>query len=437
MTGTGPKLVLPNRFANELSNHPDLPFTKAVVKDFFVHYPGFQPLKLGLHDDALIQETVRVKLTQSLALITEDLVDETAAAQHDLYGENYDDWTTVSVLGSVTDIVARVVSRVLLGRNLCRNPHWLKISKSYTADAFRAATQLRRIPALVRPFVFWFLPSCKVLRNSVRDAHQLIDPEVERRKRAVNEALRVDKKPPKVADAIGWMHEISVARGYDVDYVASQLMLSLAATHTTASALALALFDACDRPGVIQALRKEIIEVVGQYGWSRDKAVILKLMDSFLKETQRVQPMNATNMNRWVERDIKLSNGIVLPKDSRIMVMGEYMDPKLYPEPEKFDAARFLRMRKEQPGSENVWQYVSGSPNHMLFGLGQHACPGRFFAANVIKIAMCHMLLKYDWRLVPGEGRPPPMNSEVNSSLSYTARLQCRRRREEIHLDHI
>ncbi|KAB5557999.1 cytochrome P450 [Coniochaeta sp. 2T2.1] len=439
ITGTGPKLVVPNHFAHELANHPDLPFTKSVVKDFFVMYPGFEPLKLGLHDDALIQETVRVKLTQSLALITQDLVSEVSDVLHDLFGEDRDEWKTVVVLGSVTDIVARVVSRVLLGRSLCRNPDWLRISKTYTIDAFKAAVQLRRIPDLLRPFVFWFMPACKVLRTSVREAHNLIDPEVKRRKQAVDDSIRSGKKPPKVADAIGWMHEISVSRGYEVDYVAAQLMLSLAGTHTTASALALALFDAVDNPGVIDALRKEIIEVVGQYGWNRDKAVMynLKLMDSFLKETQRIQPINSTNMNRFVERNIKLSDGTVLPKNARIMVVGEYRDPNIYQEPDKFDAARFLQLRKEQPASENTWQYVSGSPNHLLFGLGQHICPGRFFAANVIKISLCHMLLKYDWRLVPGTTRPPPMNSEVNSSLSYAARLQCKRRKEEIDLDHV
>lgn len=142
-------------------------------------------------------------------------------------------------------------------------------------------------------------------------------------------------------------------------------------------------------------------------------------------------------MNRFVERDITLSDGTVLPKDSRIMIMGEYRDPDIYPDPDAFHAKRFLRLRQEQPGSENTWQYVSGSPNHLLFGLGRHICPGRFFAANVIKISLCHMLLKYDWRLVPGTTRPPPMNSEVNSSLSYAAQLQCRRRKEEIELDRI
>lgn len=120
------------------------------------------------------------------------------------------------------------------------------------------------------------------------------------------------------------------------------------------------------------------------------------------------------------------------------MVSGNYRDPKVYPEPDKFDAARFLKMRQQQPRRESNWQLVSTSSDHMLFGHGLHACPGRFFATNLIKIALCHLLLKYDWRFEPGEsGPPPPTVSEVGSSVNYAARLQFRRRREEVVLDNL
>ncbi|KAK6216114.1 hypothetical protein LQW54_003890 [Pestalotiopsis sp. IQ-011] len=88
MSGTGPKIVLPNRFADELRNNPHLNFNKAFSKDFFTNYPGFELLAQGMKDDTLIQETVRVKLTQSLGLVTNDLVDETTASLHDIYGES-------------------------------------------------------------------------------------------------------------------------------------------------------------------------------------------------------------------------------------------------------------------------------------------------------------------------------------------------------------
>lgn len=139
-------------------------------------------------------------------------------------------------------------------------------------------------------------------------------------------------------------------------------------------------------------------------------------------------------MNRYVENEITLSDGTVIPKASRINVMTRFMDPKVYENPETFDAARFMRLRS-LPGNENSWQFVTTSSEHMLFGHGQHACPGRFFASNEVKIAMCHLLLKYDWRFVPGSGRPEPQGFETSIGVDPKGEVQYRRRNEEINLD--
>jgi len=45
-------------------------------------------------------------------------------------------------------------------------------------------------------------------------------------------------------------------------------------------------------------------------------------------------------------------------------------------------------------------QFVSVSPNSLGFGYGRHACPGRFFAANEIKLLLIHAMLTYDMGLV-------------------------------------
>ncbi|KAK6216113.1 Metallothionein expression activator [Pestalotiopsis sp. IQ-011] len=129
-------------------------------------------------------------------------------------------------------------------------------------------------------------------------------------------------------------------------------------------------------------------------------------------------------------QEVTLSDGTVLPRGSRINLHG----PAIYSAPETFDAARFVRLR-EEAGSENAWQFVTTNPEHMLFGHGQHACPGRFFAANEVKIALAHMLLKYDWRFVPGETRPAKMSFESSIGVSTSGKIQFRRRKEEINLD--
>lgn len=433
MTGTGPKIVLPNRFADEIKNNPQMFLNLAFKKEFFIDYPGFDGHRVGLESDWLIQTTVRTKLTQSLNLITGDLVDETIDSLRDVYG-TVDGWETRKLRDDLMDVVARLSSRVFLGLPLCRDRRWLEITKSYTIDSFTISFIMRAAPWFMRPLAYWLNPMSARLRKAVRDARKMIEPEVQRRKAAVDKAKAAGEKPPKMADTIGWMYD--VANGADLDYVGGQLSLSMAAIHTTTETTCSAIIDLCNHPEVVPQLREEVIRVISEGGWAKTSLYKLKLMDSFLKEGQRVRPMGATSMNRLVTERTTLSDGTVLPKNARLMVATNFMDPELYPEPEKFDAARFLKMRSRE-GEEHNWQLVATTPAHMFFGHGQHACPGRFFAANEVKILMCHLLLKYDFRWVEGE---KPVEMQMFESVASThpdTKVQMRKRVPEIDLDTI
>ncbi|KAL2286223.1 hypothetical protein FJTKL_07028 [Diaporthe vaccinii] len=57
----------------------------------------------------------------------------------------------------------------------------------------------------------------------------------------------------------------------------------------------------------------------------------------------------------------------------------------------------------------------------MGFGHGAHACPGRFFAANEVKIALAHLLMKYDWRLPEGHD---PQDINVGSGVVVNPELR-------------
>lgn len=139
-------------------------------------------------------------------------------------------------------------------------------------------------------------------------------------------------------------------------------------------------------------------------------------------------------MNRYMEQKVTLSDGTVLPKGSRLMVAANFMDPEVYREPEKFDAERFVKKRQES-GQENAWQLATTSSEYTLFGHGQHACPGRFFAINELKILLCHLLLKYEWRFNPEKGRSAPRFVANTKAVAGDTEVQCRSRIPEIDLD--
>lgn len=86
-------------------------------------------------------------------------------------------------------------------------------------------------------------------------------------------------------------------------------------------------------------------------------------------------------------------------------------DPSFYPDPERFDGLRFYKLRQEAEKDGSVaakvrHQFVATSKTQVQFGLGRHACPGRWFAGHVIKMVVASVLLDYDLKFRDGEGRP-------------------------------
>ena len=116
------------------------------------------------------------------------------------------------------------------------------------------------------------------------------------------------------------------------------------------------------------------------------------------------------------------------------MLPSPYEDPAIYSNPQTIDPYRFLREREKAPEQINTWQHVTVTSQHMAFGYGQHACPGRFFASNEIKIAMAHLLLKYDWKDA-GDDVEPLWEFESSTMSKSKCRVQLRRRKEEISVD--
>lgn len=140
-------------------------------------------------------------------------------------------------------------------------------------------------------------------------------------------------------------------------------------------------------------------------------------------------------MARVARADVILHDGQKIPKGDKILVSCDRMwDESIYPDPLTFDPYRFAKMRKmANPKEEAAAQLVSPSPEHLGFGFGQHACPGRFFVANEIKISLCHILLKYDIRLADG-CVPKVQTFGMRMAADPTAKISIRRRKEEISL---
>ncbi|GFF65597.1 aldehyde reductase 1 [Aspergillus lentulus] len=357
------------QYSNEIRAHPVLSFGRAITLEFHSDIHGFEPFNQLAGSDEIFQDAIRMKLAQNLGSVTKPLSDETSIVL-EKHWSNDANWHEVALKPTNLKMVAQLLSKVFLGDKICRNPDWLRITVDYTVNTFLAAEDLRLWPRLIRPNMANFLPSCRKIRRELKEATKIITP----------------------------------------------VLLGL-----------------CAHAEVIQPLREKIVTVIQEEGWKKPALYKLKLMDSVLKESQRMKPVNITSMRRLALKDIKLSDGTLIPKGSSLLVSSHKMwDPDVYPNPETFDPYRFMRLR-ETPGHETSAQLVSPSPEHLGFGYGKHACPGRFYAANEVKIALCHILLKYDFKLPDGY-TPTVRTRGISVSADPSAKLVIRRRQDEIAL---
>jgi cytochrome P450 len=97
--------------------------------------------------------------------------------------------------------------------------------------------------------------------------------------------------------------------------------------------------------------------------------------------------------------------------------------------PEVFDGFRFEKLRKI-PGNENKYSYVTTSPDSLNFGHGVHACPGRFFASNEIKIVLIDLLWEWDFRFLGGGSKRPENTwGDMNCYPDTRALMEFRKRK--------
>ena len=101
-------------------------------------------------------------------------------------------------------------------------------------------------------------------------------------------------------------------------------------------------------------------------------------------------------------------------------------NPDVHENPEVFDGYSFLRMREQEAQGSSKAAFVSSYKEHNTFGAGKFICPGRFFVANEMKIALIHVLLKYDMRLQDGQ-EPKKELSGCYAMTDQTVKVEVRR----------
>lgn len=128
---------------------------------------------------------------------------------------------------------------------------------------------------------------------------------------------------------------------------------------------------------------------------------------------------------------ITLSDGKVLAPGTHICLASYEIskDPTIISN-QSFDGLRYYELRKD-PAEDKKMQYAMTDKNHLHFGHGRFACPGRFFAANELKMILGELLLDFDFKFPDGQTRPVNINADEFLYPDPHTQLLMRRRVRE------
>ncbi|KAL4939420.1 cytochrome P450 [Aspergillus oleicola] len=380
--GQTEKLVVPPKYLDELRRlpHSILSFEDAHSESPVTKYTDTPPPKFF----RIVPHVTKARLTPSLTRLVPTLSAEADQIIPLELGQ-CKEWTPVNIHHRIMRIIAVLAGRVFIGPELCHDERYIDAAINYTIEFSKASQDIEGLSPWLRPFVARRVRSVIALREREHSFVAFLTPIIHARRKASDEGQRLPD------DMLTWLME-EPARdnsAVDIRHIArTQLALFAVAFHTTALTATNVFYD--------HAVNRNSGGVLTSASLQR-----LVKLDSFMKESLRFHPLSIATFQRRVLTPFTLSDGHYVPKHIIIEVATHAItrDPEFFPDPEVFHPWRFTGTRDE---GRNQFASISGMLG--TFGFGPHACPGRFFAAVVLKIVIANIIMGYDVGIPMKEG---------------------------------
>jgi cytochrome P450 len=279
--------VLPSKHIQETRNDDRFDFGAHAHRAFNGSTPGFEAFDQRNDMSWWLVQIAQKHLTAYLNQMSVPLSEE-CSKDLEQYLTNDPKWHTINPSEQIGRIVSKMSTRIFLGQEFCEDERWIEASSNYSTKVFMAQDRLSLWPPYLRSVVHWFLPYCQQLRKDVAVCREVIERKLKERENAKILREKQGEAPDEAQDTLEWMKKVAKGRTFDPTKV--QLSLSMAAIHTTTDLITWLLLCLAQNPETIQPLRNEMISVLKADGWKKTSLYNLKLLDSAMKESQRLKP---------------------------------------------------------------------------------------------------------------------------------------------------
>ncbi|KAI1123641.1 putative cytochrome P450 [Nemania abortiva] len=295
-----------------------------------------------------------------------------------------------------------------------QNQSFLRAGIKMVEHTVIIAEILRMVPGLFSNYLGNYLSS---RLDSGKVMTEALTSEVSRRFQ--NRELRKQGlEIPEQNDCIEWIMDHSPRhKPWGVTRVVNELIaVWFGSVHIASTTACAAMFDLCDNPDFVDILREEIRHT-GWQGFDQSGGQILPLMDSFLKESARLNPIESVSTRRKVLKPFKFSDGMTVQPGNWICsaARGMNRNPNTWAKADEFYIFRFVKpevleqaekyieglssdkFKIPEAGKTSAYTDVSG---WQQWGTGKGSCTGRWYASAAIKTILGVLITRYDIKLV-------------------------------------
>lgn len=332
-----------------------------------------------------------------------------------------------------------------------RNESYLSLTKNFTTNIIIGASVLTLFPKALRPVLAPLITLPNKLHANKLFKH--LEPVIQ--SRLLDLDPEKDESRPKFNDFLQWSIDNArtklshIPREMTPRLLAGRLnVVNFAAIHTSTISITntiLELVSSDPSLHYLDEMREEAAAVLAENDgiWTKKGLAKMYKIDSAIREALRISSFISDGMVRKVvaKDGVTTPDGLHIPCGAHVAVsaVGIHNDEKYYTKPATYDAFRYVRQRESidraEQGADNDYLkkanfgLVSTSAEFQPFGHGRHACPGRFFAANELKLLLAYMVLNYD--IEPLSEKPEGTWIATFAVPATKATIRVRRRKVE------
>ncbi|KAI8337992.1 cytochrome P450 [Chlamydoabsidia padenii] len=304
----------------------------------------------------------------------------------------------------VQHMVAKASASVFVGAELAKNEQLINSFKYMVLELGSELTPkpyLEFFPNLMRLRMWYIGKTSKKVKRHRDQLRAALEPQVEYRLNAMKENDSNWDRPNDFLQDILESNSIP-SHVNPVDHCVEWVtQLIFAALHTTSENGTLTFYRLLDNPQVMEDLLEEQNKVLEQAGYDDTvgpevftREILNKFvkMDSVIRETCRLRNdyiglphQNISN------RTITLSGGAMIRPGERAHVnpFSNHRDETIQKVTDDIDTFKPYRFVNQDKNSTKVGE------DFIFFGMGKHACPGRWFAIQEIKTIIAMMIRSY------------------------------------------